>query len=602
MGKLKILLILMCLSAALILFPAAADFSAEADGYDFSQVGESALPDGFDTANLWYDAAAYLDIASLRAIVKDWASSGKLPDPTLPDFEPIIVTAIDTGISLGHELFEGLYVYDDEGQRLTYDGYRKIESPDAAEDAEDHGTHVNGSIAILIKELGLQDFIKILPARAVSTVTYYEGGYAEHTFNPTHIVNAMVWAESHGADVITMSLGSGGAISGGIWNGGYMKQTMERLTNTAIVLGAAGNDGKVSSEFEHYPSLCEGFVSVMAYTQGTSPRRLAGFSNYGDYDIASPGTSIWSATDYSEDSGLSHYDYKQGTSMATPIAAAAAALLQLRYQYVEEVDCSARILSEIFKNHSDKTIQNHASAGAIEPVKMLDAVKLLSEDFELSEFYPAPEALNVSVSGLLNQNLGNKSPITFKASVLPLAADPALSVKWYVDGEEAASGSVFTYTPETQRTSEVYAVLGDDILQSRTFTVSLNYQKVLVSECSLALAAGRAVAGKDATVTLSGGEYADPATISWKVDGVPFAQNTASINLENLKAGVYLIEVTVGGNSREFEFVVGLDYPLIIGLSSAGGALVLAAVILTIVLIKRKQKALSSSDAGGVSE
>lgn len=552
------MLVFAMLICCFVAFDNSAPLLAEAT-YDFSTVGVSALPDGFQTDKLWYDSADYINIDALRTVVSGWADGGLLPDPTSPGFEPIKICVVDTGISLGHELYEGLYCYDENGTRITYDAYRGVQSATAAEDCDDHGSHVNGSIAILIKELGLQDYIKLLPVRATSTVVY-SNGEPTYTFNAKHIIDAMEWAEAQGADVITMSLGSAGELSGSVWANAYMTSVMNRIENKILVLAAAGNDGESTDKEYHYPGHTDGFIGVMAYTKNQSgDRTLAGFSNYGDYDVASPGTSIYSATTYTS-GGVSEYGMKQGTSMATPIAAAAAALLQLRYQYVETSYPGALVLSEIFRNHSETFITKRLSGYGnteteISAVAALDVYRLLTADFDLSEMYAEPEKIELTVRGLLSQYPASLSDVVFSLEILPHTVSPDLTVSWYVDGEKAASGREFVYRPsgELGKTKIVGKVDGTS-LKTEEYTVTVSYEPVLPSDCEIVvekpLSEGRA------TLALSGAENADLTAVVWYVNGTEVARGVTTYEFNAKYGGSYLVSVTVGENTREFVVVV----------------------------------------------
>ncbi len=86
-------------------------------------------------------------------------------------------------------------------------------------------------------------------------------------------------------------------------------------------MAAAGN-GSINNDLNpHYPSSfdLDNIISVAATDHNDN---LASFSNYGKYsvDVAAPGVQILSTLPYS------NYDYKSGTSMATPHVAGLAAL------------------------------------------------------------------------------------------------------------------------------------------------------------------------------------------------------------------------------------------------------------------------------------
>ena len=91
----------------------------------------------------------------------------------------------------------------------------------------------------------------------------------------------------------------------------------------ALLVVAAGNDGESLESEPLYPaSYTDGNILTVAAT--TAADALAGFSNYGSksVDLAAPGDGIYSTFP------TSTYKYLDGTSMAAPYVAAAAAMLR----------------------------------------------------------------------------------------------------------------------------------------------------------------------------------------------------------------------------------------------------------------------------------
>ncbi len=129
------------------------------------------------------------------------------------------------------------------------------------------------------------------------------------------------WAANHGANVINLSFG------------GPEPSPIERAAvryaqqRGVLVVAAAGND---SSTQRQYPAAYPGVVAVGA--TNTRAHRRAGFSNHGNWvTLAAPGVGIVStvpprgSTYFPAGSGYATAD---GTSFATPLVAAAAALVK----------------------------------------------------------------------------------------------------------------------------------------------------------------------------------------------------------------------------------------------------------------------------------
>jgi len=112
---------------------------------------------------------------------------------------------------------------------------------------------------------------------------------------------------------------------GGYFPSSQMNDLIQRIYNQGVVLvGGAGND---NTNLPFYPADFPNVVKVSAV--GPSGAK-ASYSNYGNVDLAAPGGDQESQfTDgvLSTVTGSQQYDYVQGTSFASPYAAAAVALV-----------------------------------------------------------------------------------------------------------------------------------------------------------------------------------------------------------------------------------------------------------------------------------
>ncbi|WP_066960016.1 S8 family peptidase [Microbulbifer sp. Q7] len=193
-----------------------------------------------------------------------------------------------------------------------------------------HGTHVAGTIAAVTNNgtgvAGVAYKSKIVPIRVLGRC----GGYT------SDIADGIIWgaggnvsgvpANANPAQVLNLSLGGGGACD----------TTTQNAINTARSLGttvvvAAGNSNANAANYS--PASCNGVISVASTNRAGS---RAYYSNYGSVvDVAAPGgeTStnsngvLSTLNSGTQGPGSDNYAFYQGTSMAAPHVAGAAALL-----------------------------------------------------------------------------------------------------------------------------------------------------------------------------------------------------------------------------------------------------------------------------------
>ena len=179
-----------------------------------------------------------------------------------------------------------------------------------------HGTHVAGIIGALTNNnlgiAGINWNVTLIALKAVAKTPTSAGGLS------TDIVDAIRYAADN-ADVINMSLGSTVPCNDPRVLG-YQDAVDYAISRGVVVIAAAGNDA--ADARNSTPGSCIGVITVGA-TDAQDKRAV--FSNIGSrVDIAAPGVGILSTIPGSV------YQSKQGTSMAAPHVAAAAALLLSR--------------------------------------------------------------------------------------------------------------------------------------------------------------------------------------------------------------------------------------------------------------------------------
>lgn len=213
------------------------------------------------------------------------------------------VAILDTGIDQDHE---------DLSSKIALQ--RNFTDSSTIDDLYGHGTHVGGIVAAVTgNNIGIAGGC---PAcQLMNGKVLNDSGSGAYSW----IANGIIWATDNGAKVINMSLG-----------GSARSTTLERVVNYAwnrgvVVVAAAGNSANRSKT---YPAA---YTNAIAVAATNNKDQKATFSSYGAkwVDVAAPGVDIFSTFpnhSYKINKSLG-YDFGSGTSMATPMTSAVAALI-----------------------------------------------------------------------------------------------------------------------------------------------------------------------------------------------------------------------------------------------------------------------------------
>jgi subtilisin family serine protease len=259
----------------------------------------------------------------------------------------VVVGVIDTGVDFGHpDLAANMWVnngedcsgcrtngLDDDGNGYVDDwrGWDFVNDDNNPFDDAGHGTHVAGTIGAAgdngIGIAGVSWTVRLLALKFLS---------ASGTGSTADAISAILYASAKGAPVTNNS-----------WGGEDYSQALRDAVAAAdasgsLFVAAAGNSFTDTDASPSYPSSFElpNVVSVAA-TDAADGR--AWFSNYGrrTVDLGAPGMNV-----YSTWPGGS-YRFQDGTSMAAPHVAGAAALAKAAFPSATGAGLKALLLRTV---------------------------------------------------------------------------------------------------------------------------------------------------------------------------------------------------------------------------------------------------------------
>lgn len=258
--------------------------------------------------------------------------------------------------------------YDDYSEK-NY-GNNHYEGPDA-----EHGTHVAGIIAGLPNGKEIQYGVASKVAKIMSVRTVPNGDERDKD-----VANAIRYAVDNGAKVLNMSFGK--PVSPGknvVWDA--FKYAQDK---GVLLVKAAGNENEDVAEHLAYPTNFKNVtdekpfvnnVLVVGASTNKNDALRASFSNFNKkmVNVFAPGEEIYSTVPHNE------YKYLQGTSMASPVVAGAAAVL---LAYMPNLT-PAQIIESLVKSSNASTANqfgDFSEAGGVIDLKK-------AADYAYTNFY-----------------------------------------------------------------------------------------------------------------------------------------------------------------------------------------------------------------------
>lgn len=232
----------------------------------------------------------------------------------------ITVAVVDTGVDRTHPDLKAKMI----------EGYSAYPGQDAGVDKQGHGTHCAGiAAAITNNAVGVAGVASTAPIKIQPVKVLNDSGSGTYAA----VADGIAWAASHGAKVISMSLG-GPSSSQAITDAVNLA-----LKNDIVVVAAMGNSGNSQVS---YPA---GIKGVMAVGATDSSDKIASFSQYGPHiSVSAPGVKILSTFPmYASGMPSKEYGSISGTSMACPYVSGLAALVRAVNPGLKAADVRTRI-------------------------------------------------------------------------------------------------------------------------------------------------------------------------------------------------------------------------------------------------------------------
>ena len=274
---------------------------SDIDGISEKYVRPTTTPN-YSISDNGYDLQNYLRYLNIGDVWQNYRGDG------------VTVAVIDTGIDTDHPEFAGRiseYSYNATYDKIVKDYTAADGGYDwsLVEDVVGHGTAVTGVIAAAMDgqgTVGIAPQVNIIVIKAECDA---DGRF----LRGSDLVFGLYYAIERDVDVVNMSFGGGGDFSAPVRLG---------VDSDILMVAAAGND---STSAPQQPASCDGVIGVGALE--ADGWNLASYSNFGENtNLVAPGTVYTAAAG-------GGYRTMNGTSFASPIVAAALALMKSNGEY-----------------------------------------------------------------------------------------------------------------------------------------------------------------------------------------------------------------------------------------------------------------------------
>ncbi len=309
--------------------------------------------------------------------------------------EGIKIAVLDSGVDIIHPaLVDALWSKNGNYGYNVSDPNNITGIRSRYETLNEHGTHVAGIIAM---QADSSEYTcrGIAPGVEIVNIQLSPSATQTASYTTSAIVAGIKLSQQLDVDIINMSIG------GSVYDF-ELNIACNNAARDIVIIASAGNG--YSGTKASYPGAYSSVIGVMAYGGSTSPSTyntllnkisnnseflaknypssgnqvLSQFTNYDlsgrRYDVIAPGVNICSLK-WNGRGSTSGYCFKDGTSMAAPIVAGAAALYMAKYpnatagqvrEALRESSCSNNVyLYDYLKNGSTTTISGKLDINAL---------------------------------------------------------------------------------------------------------------------------------------------------------------------------------------------------------------------------------------------
>jgi len=295
-----------------------------------------AAPGPFDAPEYWFDS---------------WHVNGLWDSGA--DGRGVTIAEIDTGVNAS---LSGLH-----GRILSGTDFGESGNGHVDRDKEDFG-HGTAMASIMVSRPSSFNVTGLAPGARVLPIAVPLVGTTDEQAGD-HLNQAIRYAADHGAKIISMSLGGTRKASPGEQACYPDEQAaiFYALKKGALVVAAGGNAGKHGSPVEE-PGVCLGVVSVGAVSESG---KVADFSSRHPYlTLTAPGVNVPSL---GRIAGQAFHG--DGTSQATALASAAAALVWSKFPKLTASQVLARLIATT--DHHSSTPSTSYGYGVINPYRAI---------------------------------------------------------------------------------------------------------------------------------------------------------------------------------------------------------------------------------------